>query len=188
MATLIPLGFLHKAPVHTDRPPPPANTVHLLTVSRTHIPSAGDASQPSASFLLRKVRGGVNIWARQGSREAEGCRISSRRHVGLISRSWPLLFLPSCDRRAKAALTSLDMRTRMSGVFMRTLFPTRTMAAVCRRQRLRAARKRSTRSERIDSGRQKKKNVDKSLLVVKKKGKTHRALSRCVLFACKRKT
>lgn len=55
------------------------------------IPSAGDVSQPYTSFLLWKVRGGVNIWVRQRSREAEGSRISSRRHVGLISRSWPLL-------------------------------------------------------------------------------------------------
>lgn len=67
--------------------------IHLLTFRVSHliIPSAGDVSQPYTSFLLWKVRGGVNIWVRQRSREAEGSRISSRRHVGLISRSWPLL-------------------------------------------------------------------------------------------------
>lgn len=62
-----------------------------FTVSHLFIPSAGDVSQPYTSFLLWKVRGGASIWARQRSREAEGSRISSRRHVGLISRSWPLL-------------------------------------------------------------------------------------------------
>lgn len=67
--------------------------IRLLTFTVSHffIPSAGDVSQPYTSFLLWKVRGGVSIWVRQRSREAEGSRISSRRHVGLISRSWPLL-------------------------------------------------------------------------------------------------
>lgn len=112
--------------------------VHLLTASRLDIASAGDVSRPSASFLLRKVRGGVNVWARRRSRGSRGQQDFLPPSRWFNIQKLATAFLPPRDDgRAKAALTALGARTYISGAFMWTCFPTGTMAAVCARVGLR---------------------------------------------------
>lgn len=61
--------------------------IYLLTSS-----FLSNCSQGHTLPSCRGVGVCVNIWAWQRSREAKGSRISySPRHVGLISRTWPLL-------------------------------------------------------------------------------------------------
>lgn len=79
--------------------------IYLLTsrISCLITPSAGDVTEPYTSFLSWKVReGGVNIWARQRSQEAEGSRISySPPSRWFNIQNLASSFLPPCDRRAR---------------------------------------------------------------------------------------